>query len=172
MNLHQLLEAHTWRMLRAISQTHGAPFDTHWSKAQAAAVYRLLSASHAADAASSLPPDARAALRSLLLCGGRSQPSPSSITSAPSAPSAPGARTALRHLGATLSLPLSGSGSSDEGDLVTIPDDLPPLAGLHRLTRRAPTVVITGTGPRPAARSHEDIDQPTQPTLGCRLTPS
>jgi len=137
MNLHQLLEAHTWRMLRAISQTHGAPFDTHWSKARAAAaVYRLLSASHAAaNAASSLPPDARAALRSLLLCGGPMPAQPFLDHFGPVRPFRPWREDSppapWRHPVSPAEhlwfLGLIYFVSSDEGDLVTIPDDLLPL---------------------------------------------
>ena len=72
MTLSDLLNTHSWRMLRAIARAHSIPFDNRWTKQQAvdrvSVLLRDVTTIHRA--LRSLAEDAREALHALLACDG------------------------------------------------------------------------------------------------------
>ncbi|HEY77206.1 MAG TPA: WYL domain-containing protein [Thermoflexia bacterium] len=71
--LHRCLLAQRWRTLRALARANDLPFDSNWSKQQAAAALhsRLVNPTRVKKAVESLSAEARAALRGLLERGGQ-----------------------------------------------------------------------------------------------------
>lgn len=71
--LNELLDAHNWRMLRAITRAHSANFDNRWTKVQAVQqVAELLTDPTTVHRAlSNLPDQAHQALQTLLACDGQ-----------------------------------------------------------------------------------------------------
>ena len=73
MNLQALLDAHNWRMLRAIARAHHSHFDNLWAKSEAVErIAKLLTDPNAVRRAlSRLPEEARESLLTLLTCEGQ-----------------------------------------------------------------------------------------------------
>lgn len=159
MRLDELLETHSWRVLRAITRAHRRSFDNHWTKAQAVAQIRtlLLDPDVVRRAVLSLPENAKEALQTLVACEG-AMPAPHFLDQfGPLRPYRPWRedsalapwRNPLSPAERLLFLGFIFLRSDAKGEGVTIPDELLPLLPTLPSPERVPSAPNAYSRPDP-----------------------
>lgn len=159
MRLDDLLETHSWHMLRAITRAHRRSFDNHWTKAQAVAQIRtlLLDPDVVRRAVLSLPENAKEALQTLVACEG-ALPAPHFLGQfGPLHPYRPWRddsalapwRNPVSPAERLLFLGFIFLRSDAQGEEVTIPDELLPLLTTLPSPERVPSAPDAYSTPDP-----------------------